>query len=128
MISVCHVSLSNLDNTAAFHFPGINNQQIEHLKLGTITSYSGLCGLIIPMWIKPSFRSPSNLKIHPLNSEILALVSAAVICFISKALEEEEAAVVFVSSCVNYSGPLCLIVLRFDTNEYHSSLHVSMKF
>ena len=56
-------------------------------------------------------------------------MSAAVICFISKALEEEEeAAVVFVSSCVDYSGLLSLIVLRFDTNEDPSSFHAPMKF
>ena len=57
----------------------------------------------------------------------MALVSVAVICVIAKVLEE-EAAVVLISSDADCSGLLSLIVLRFDTNEDPSSLHVPMKF
>ena len=54
-------------------------------------------------------------------------MSVAVICFIAKVLEE-EAAVVLISSNADYSGLLGPIVLRFDTNEEPSFLHVLMKF
>ena len=54
-------------------------------------------------------------------------VSAAIICVIAKVLEEEAAVVLIISDADN-SGLLGLIVLRFDTNEDPSSLHVPMKF
>ena len=80
------------------------------------------------MSITPLFTSPWNFdKIHPPGLEKMTLVSAAVICVIAKVLEE-EAAVVLISSDADNSGLLGLIVLRFDTNEYPSSLHVPMKF
>ena len=80
------------------------------------------------MSITPLFTSRWNFdKIHPPSLEKMTLVSAAIICFIAKVLEE-EAAVVFISSNADYSGLLSLIVLRFDTNEDPSSLHVPMKF
>ena len=127
VISVCHVSLSNLDNTAAFHFPGINNQQIEHLKLGTITSYSGLCGLIS---LKNSYQCGSSLPLDP--HQILRYIHWARRnwhwCPLPVFVSYQKHWLVFVSSDAEYSGLLGLIVLRFDTNEDASSLHVPMKF